>query len=87
MRSSRFYSGYMHNRLLYRTCGVNLANAISRLKVINHRFARDEFLAWACIRLDRLAPGIRLIHLSDLNGNPNGGSLLVKIDIELNRKK
>jgi hypothetical protein len=51
-----------------------------RLKVIhNDRFGRDDAAAWACIRIDRLAPGYRLLHLWDSKGLPSIGVLLVNI--------
>lgn len=36
--------------------------------------------AWACIRLDRLQEGYRLIKLKDDDGYPCDGMLLVKIE-------
>ncbi|KAI1392384.1 PLC-like phosphodiesterase [Hypoxylon trugodes] len=48
----------------------------TRLRSLN----RDSSLGWACIRLDRLATGYRLIHLLDANGNETQGRLLVRID-------
>jgi hypothetical protein len=59
----------------------------SRFKVIHEKFGPDEFLAWACIRLDRLRPGIRFIHLNDGHGQANAGVLLVKIEREWNAKE
>ncbi|ORY67296.1 PLC-like phosphodiesterase [Pseudomassariella vexata] len=41
---------------------------------------RDPFAAWACIRLDRLRPGYRFIHLIDPKGNPTRGVILVRIE-------
>lgn len=41
---------------------------------------RDQGTAWACIRLDRLQEGYRLINLKDHNGDPTDGTLLVKIE-------
>ncbi|EFX00466.1 phospholipase c [Grosmannia clavigera kw1407] len=41
---------------------------------------RDVLLAWAAVRLDRLQPGYRLVHLRDaVHGRPTGGVLLVRI--------
>ncbi|KAF2675182.1 PLC-like phosphodiesterase [Microthyrium microscopicum] len=52
-----------------------------RLKVIHSdRFGRDDFSSWACIRLDRLARGLRFIHLWNTTGSPSDGVLLAKID-------
>ncbi|KAI1809355.1 PLC-like phosphodiesterase [Poronia punctata] len=39
----------------------------------------ETFSSWACIRLDRLATGYRLISLIDQNGNDTKGVLLVKV--------
>ncbi|OIW30848.1 PLC-like phosphodiesterase, partial [Coniochaeta ligniaria NRRL 30616] len=46
------------------------------------RFYRDQtaVAAWACIRLDRLRQGYRLVDLTDCKGNPSPGKLFVKID-------
>jgi phosphatidylinositol phospholipase C delta len=40
----------------------------------------DPFVAWACIRLDRLQQGHRFIHLMDPKGNQTQGVLLVRIE-------
>lgn len=39
----------------------------------------DEFVAWACLRLDRLQQGVRLVQLYDALGKLSDGFLLVKI--------
>jgi hypothetical protein len=39
----------------------------------------DDLAAWACFRLDRLQPGLRILHLYDSNGVVTKGSLLVRI--------
>ncbi|KAI1823667.1 PLC-like phosphodiesterase [Xylaria intraflava] len=39
----------------------------------------ENFAGWACIRLDRLANGYRLIPLLDSDGNATQGILLVKV--------
>jgi phosphatidylinositol phospholipase C delta len=40
----------------------------------------SPLLAWACVRLDRLRPGYRLISLIDLKGSPiPDGKLLIKV--------
>jgi len=55
-----------------------------RLKIMDDRaMGKDHLLAWACIRLDRLQGGYRLIHLMDATGNPSIGVLLVKISKHL----
>lgn len=52
-----------------------------RIKVEDDRtLARDDLVAWACIRLDRLKTGYRFIHLLDVEGAPSEGVLFVKID-------
>ncbi|KAJ5726361.1 uncharacterized protein N7483_007718 [Penicillium malachiteum] len=40
---------------------------------------RDAMAAWACIRLDRLREGYRLVHLYDSTGEKTTGMLLVRI--------
>ncbi|EPE05855.1 phospholipase c [Ophiostoma piceae UAMH 11346] len=45
---------------------------------------RDSLLGWAAVRLDRLRPGYRLIHLRDpVTGRHSGAVLLVKIAKEI----
>jgi hypothetical protein len=39
----------------------------------------DDLAAWACFRLDRLQPGVRILHLYDSNGVVTKGALLVRI--------
>jgi len=39
----------------------------------------DDLAAWACFRLDRLQPGLRMLHLYDANGVVTRGVLLVRI--------
>ncbi|KAL2406612.1 1-phosphatidylinositol 4,5-bisphosphate phosphodiesterase 1 [Exophiala dermatitidis] len=51
-----------------------------RVKVMDDRsISKDDLLAWACIRLDRLQPGYRFIHLLDSTGMPSRGALLVHV--------
>jgi hypothetical protein len=40
---------------------------------------KDNMLAWACIRLDRLQPGYRFVHLLNASGVPSPGALLVHV--------
>jgi phosphatidylinositol phospholipase C, delta len=40
---------------------------------------KENFSSWACIRLDRLATGYRLVTLLDSDGNETKGLLLVKV--------
>lgn len=49
----------------------------------NCRRGWNERAAWACIRLDRLQQGYRLIKLKDHDGYPGDGMLLVKIEKKL----
>ncbi|KAI9649173.1 hypothetical protein NHQ30_001740 [Ciborinia camelliae] len=51
-----------------------------RFKVEDSNYSKDELAAWACIRLDRLQQGYRLIPLKDVKGNSTNGLLLVKIE-------
>jgi hypothetical protein len=39
----------------------------------------DDLAAWACFRLDRLLPGVRMLHLYDSNGVVTKGVLFVRI--------
>ncbi|KIW22837.1 hypothetical protein, variant 5 [Cladophialophora immunda] len=51
-----------------------------RLKLMDDRsIGKDNLLAWACIRLDRLQQGYRFIHLLDSSGMPSRGALLVHV--------
>ncbi|KAE8351334.1 PLC-like phosphodiesterase [Aspergillus coremiiformis] len=50
-----------------------------RFKVKDDEFGRDSMAAWACIKLDRLQQGYRLIHLYDCSGAKTDGVLLVRI--------
>lgn len=43
-------------------------------------YFRGSTAAWACVRLDRLRPGYRLIDLLDSRGKPSAGKLLVCIE-------
>jgi hypothetical protein len=52
--------------------------------VHSDRFGRDDAAAWACIRLDRLNPGLRFIHLWDAQGSPSDGVILAKIEYQWN---
>jgi phosphatidylinositol phospholipase C delta len=55
-------------------------NILSRLKVEDEGYANNKLAAWACIRLDRLQQGYRLIKLMDAKGIATDGLLLVKIE-------
>lgn len=51
-----------------------------RFKVQDDEIGKDDLAAWACIRLDRLRRGYRLVHLYDTAGNLSDGFLLVNIE-------
>ncbi|KAL2273037.1 hypothetical protein FJTKL_05609 [Diaporthe vaccinii] len=51
-----------------------------RFSVEHNGLIRDQGTAWACIRLDRLQEGYRLINLKDPGGGLTEGILLVKVD-------
>ncbi|KAI1004425.1 hypothetical protein K3495_g3787 [Podosphaera aphanis] len=51
-----------------------------RFKVRDSRYGKDNLAAWACIRLDRLNQGYRVIHLFDTNAMSTDGMLFVKIE-------
>lgn len=55
-------------------CRFSVENTSSLFRI------RDQCTSWACIRLDRLQEGYRLIKLKDLGGNLTEGMLLVKIE-------
>lgn len=52
---------------------------LSRFKIKDAEIGRNHLAAWACIRLDRLRQGYRLVYLHDCTGEKSGGFLLVKI--------
>ncbi|CAG8974999.1 hypothetical protein HYALB_00011183 [Hymenoscyphus albidus] len=54
-----------------------------RFKVEDSKIAKDDLVAWACIRLDRLQQGYRFIHLFDVKGHVTPGMLFVKIEKKL----
>lgn len=57
-----------------------VANVVfSRFKVMDDERLSDDLAAWACFRLDRLRPGLRMLHLYDSNGVITKGVLLVRI--------
>jgi hypothetical protein len=53
--------------------------ALRRFKVMDDERLSDDLAAWACFRLDRLQPGLRMLHLYDSNGVVTKGVLLVRI--------
>ncbi|KAI9884678.1 MAG: hypothetical protein M1823_003528 [Watsoniomyces obsoletus] len=63
--------------------GVIEGLSFLRIKIKDdRRMGRDEMVAWACIRLDRLKSGYRFVRLLDARGQECKGVLLVKIDKE-----
>ncbi|PWY68345.1 phosphoinositide-specific phospholipase C [Aspergillus eucalypticola CBS 122712] len=50
-----------------------------RFKIKDNEWMHNALAAWACIRLDRLQEGYRIIHLNDSTGAPTDGALLVHI--------
>ncbi|KAL5113762.1 hypothetical protein ACEQ8H_008336 [Pleosporales sp. CAS-2024a] len=59
--------------------GVTEELTFVRFKVMDDERISDDLAAWACFRLDRLQPGIRMVHLYDANGVVTKGVLLVRI--------
>lgn len=51
-----------------------------RFRVEHAGLFRDQCTSWACIRLDRLQEGYRLINLKDFGGCMTEGTLLVKVE-------
>ncbi|KZM25605.1 phosphatidylinositol phospholipase C [Ascochyta rabiei] len=62
-----------------------LAQVGSRIKVMDDERLSDDLAAWACFRLDRLQPGLRILHLYDSNGVITKGVLLVRIGKTVSR--
>ncbi|CAO2656548.1 Nn.00g053510.m01.CDS01 [Neocucurbitaria sp. VM-36] len=59
--------------------GVTEELTFVRFKVMDDERISDDLAAWACFRLDRLQPGLRMLHLYDSNGVITKGVLLVRI--------
>ncbi|KAF1951938.1 PLC-like phosphodiesterase [Byssothecium circinans] len=59
--------------------GVTEELTFVRFKVMDDERLGDDLAAWACFRLDRLQPGIRMLHLFNSNGVVSKGVLLVRI--------
>jgi hypothetical protein len=51
---------------------------------MHDKIGPDELSSWACVRLDRLARGIRFIHLRDVKGSLTTGALLADVDFAWN---
>lgn len=56
-----------------------------RFKVKDHELCRDSLAAWACIKLNRLREGYRLLHLYDCAGIDCGGAILVRVTKKLDQ--
>lgn len=55
-----------------------------RLKIQDDKkMSKDDLVAWACIKLDRLQSGYRFVRLLTSNGLPSTAVLLVKISKSL----
>ncbi|KAI6373675.1 hypothetical protein MCOR25_003445 [Pyricularia grisea] len=59
--------------------GVVEELAFLRFTVRDDELGRDDLAAWACVRLDRLRTGYRVIRLLDGKGMESDGLVLVKI--------
>ncbi|KAL8842742.1 MAG: hypothetical protein Q9170_000398 [Blastenia crenularia] len=66
-----------------RVPGVVEVLSFVRFKVQDDEVGKDDLAAWACIRLDRLKPGFRFVHLLDATGDVSQGTLLVSIQKSL----
>ena len=53
---------------------------LRRCKIQDDELGKDDLAAWACLRVDRLRGGLRLLHLSDAAGKATDGFLLVNIE-------
>ena len=53
---------------------------LARFKIQDDEIGKDDLAAWACIRLDRLRSGYRIVRLLDANSTASQGILLVKIE-------
>ena len=49
----------------------------------DEELGKDDLSAWACVRLDRLQEGVRVVRLFDSEGNPSRGVLLVRVSKKL----
>ncbi|KAI0407151.1 PLC-like phosphodiesterase [Xylaria palmicola] len=60
--------------------GVVPGLAFVRFLVKDDEIGRDDLAAWACVRLDRLRAGYRLVRLLNAKGAASAGVLLVKVE-------
>jgi hypothetical protein len=51
-----------------------------RFTVRDDEIGRDDLAAYACVRLDRLGEGYRVVHLSNCFGKVTDGIILVKVE-------
>lgn len=63
----------------YKQATDSILLSFFRFKIKDDELGRDPLAAWACIRLDRLREGYRLVHLHECAGETTGGFLLVNI--------
>lgn len=59
--------------------GVTEELTFVRFKIMDNERLSDDLAAWSCFRLDRLRPGLRVLHLYDSNGVVTKGVLLVRV--------
>jgi hypothetical protein len=67
------------NPFSHSTSAPPLTLSLHRFKIMDDERLSDDLAAWACFRLDRLQPGLRMLHLYDSNGVVTKGVLLVRI--------
>lgn len=54
-----------------------------RFKIHDKEFGKDDLSSWACVRVDRLQTGYRVVRLFDSEGNHSKGVILVKVEKRL----
>lgn len=59
--------------------GVVERIAFVRIRILDEEFGHDDLAAWACVRLDRLQVGYRIVRLFDDRGVMSSGLLLLKV--------
>lgn len=60
--------------------GIVEALSFVKFKIHDEEIGTDDLAAWACIRLDRLQQGVRVVRLFDNRGSHSKGVLLVKVE-------
>lgn len=53
-----------------------------RFKLMHDKFVNDPLAGWTCIRLDRLQPGYRFIHLFNEKGVQTKGVILAQFNFD-----